>query len=84
MYTLSLVADGLGLVGVALTLLAYLLLNIDALKSDGFYYPFLNAIGSCGILFSLIYAWNISAFTMEVCWLLISLFGMVKHWRKRS
>ena len=82
MFTLNQVADSLGLLGVGLTLVAYLLLNLEYMKPDGFWYAFLNAVGSCGILLSLAYAWNIAAFTMEICWLAISLFGLGKYWYK--
>lgn len=76
------ISDLIGIIGVALTLIAYFLLHINKMRPDKFYYPFLNSVGSALILYSLFYAWNISAFIMEICWLFISLSGVWKYYRK--
>lgn len=79
---MKMIADIIGLIGVLLTLIAYFLLNINKIRPDKFYYPFLNSVGSAMILYSIFFAWNISAFVMEVCWLTISLSGVWKCYRK--
>lgn len=66
----------LGLFGVVITLVAYLLLNIRKLSSQSICYSSMNAIGSSLVIYSLLYAFNLSAFIMEFIWLLISLHGM--------
>ena len=72
--------DVVGLLGVALTLLAYLALQARRMKGDGFIYPLLNLIGAAAILASLIYDehTNISAFVIESAWIVISIYGMYK------
>ena len=70
--------DGLGLFGVLLTLIAYLLLNIRKMSSHSIGYAGLNIIGSSLILYSLYFDFNVSAFAMEICWLLISMYGLYK------
>jgi paired small multidrug resistance pump len=70
--------DVLGLIGVFFTLVAYLLLSIRKMSSHSVGYPSLNMIGSALIIYSLYYDWNISAFVMEVCWMLISIYGFYK------
>lgn len=70
--------DGLGLFGVLLTLVAYLLLNIRKMNSGSMGYSGLNIVGSSLILYSLYFDFNISAFAMEICWLLISVYGLYK------
>lgn len=70
--------DVLGLFGVFLTLVAYLLLNIEKLKSDCVTYSGLNIVGSSLIIYSLYFDFNISAFAMEICWLMISVYGLYK------
>lgn len=70
--------DGLGLFGVLLTLIAYLLLNIRKMSSHSIGYAGLNIVGSTLILYSLYFDFNVSAFAMEVCWLLISVYGLYK------
>ncbi len=68
--------DVVGSIGVFLVLAAYLLLQTERLRSDSFWFSFYNALGSGLILVSLTQAFNFSAFVIEVCWILISLFGM--------
>jgi paired small multidrug resistance pump len=71
-------ADILGLIGVALTVLAYFLLHWGTFKSENLAFAAMNAVGSALILYSLIVAWNLSAFVMEACWFVISIYGIVK------
>lgn len=71
--------DIAGLVGVMLTLLAYALLQFRRLHPEGVAFSGMNAIGSILILYSLIATWNLSAFAMEACWLLISLYGVFRY-----
>lgn len=77
-------ADSIGLIGVFITLIAYLLLNIDKTTPQSFMYIGLNALGSLMILYSLIYNWSLAAFVMESCWFLISCYGIIKNYRKLS
>jgi len=78
----------IGLLGVVITLIAYFLLNIRKISSRSFIYATLNAIGSALVLYSLCYAWNLAAFSMEFIWLLISFYGMYQaicqHLKDRS
>lgn len=77
------VGDFLGLVGVTVTLIAYLLLNMRKISSEKLLYPLLNAIGSVLIISSLICDWNLAAFVMELAWLLISVYGATAYvWRR--
>ena len=73
--------DLIGLIGVIITLVAYLLLSINKILARSMLYPGLNALGSLMILFSLFYHWNLSAFIMEICWALVSFYGMFATWR---
>jgi len=73
--------DALGLFGVFLTLVAYLLLNIKKIPADCVTYAGSNTVGSTLIIYSLYFDFNISAFAMEICWLLISLYGLYKVFR---
>ena len=73
--------DFLGNVGVLLILLSYLLLQMKKIKSQSMYYSLMNATGALLILVSLYYNFNLSAFVMEIFWILISLYGL---WQSRS
>ena len=70
--------DFVGFIGVLLIVVAYLLLQLDKLPSSSPKYSLLNAGGALLIIVSLIFAFNLSAFIMEVFWFLISLLGL---WR---
>ena len=70
--------DLAGFIGVLLIVIAYLLLQLDKLPSSSPKYSLLNAGGALLIIVSLIFAFNLSAFIVEVFWFLISLLGL---WR---
>jgi len=68
--------DIAGLIGVVLIVVAYLLLQLGRLPSSAPSYSLLNAIGAFLVMASLWFDFNLSAFLMEVFWLLISLYGL--------
>lgn len=76
--------DFFGNVGVSTLLMAYLLLQMNKLKSGDLIYSFLNGLGSALILISLIYEFNLSAFFIEFFWLLISIYGIGRYINKNS
>ena len=76
--------DAVGGLGVAMMVLTYLLLQLERLDSRGLSYSFLNGVGASLVIFSLMYDFNLSAFLMELFWLLISLLGLVMWARRRS
>lgn len=75
--------DLVGTLGVIVTLLAYVALQTAFLKVEGFLYSTANALGSLFILYSLFFHWNFSAALIEICWLIISLFGAFRYLRKK-
>ncbi len=76
--------DALGNIGVFLIVVTYLLLQLQRLPSDGLWYSVLNAVGASLIIVSLLFDFNLSAFIIEAFWVLISLVGMVRYYRKRG
>jgi len=70
--------DAIGILGVGLTLMAYLMLQTERLESRSRVYSALNLFGSVAILVSLAFDFNLSAALMEGCWALISLYGLLK------
>lgn len=70
--------DFVGNVGVFCVLLAYLLLQLGRLSTAGLRYGLLNAVGAMLILVSLTQRFNLSSVIIEVCWLTISLIGIVR------
>lgn len=74
--------DALGLLGVVLILLAYFLLQAQRLQGHALVYQLMNASGALLVLVSLLYAFNLSAFLMELAWLAVSIYGIARG-RKR-
>jgi hypothetical protein len=70
--------DLVGIVGVLLMVVAYLLLQIEKLSGSAVSYLLLNAAGAVLVMISLLFRFNLSAFLMEAFWLLISLYGLAK------
>lgn len=70
--------DFAGNIGVALMVIAYLLLQAEKLRSSDLSYSLMNALGALLVLISLLYRFNLSAFLVESFWLLISLYGLIK------
>ncbi|MBN2412505.1 hypothetical protein JXQ31_12520 [candidate division KSB1 bacterium] len=72
----------IGLPGVFLILLCYFLLQTEKMDATGFLYSFLNLIGAFLILFSLLFAWNLSAALIEVFWIIISFLGIIRYLKR--
>ncbi|MBM3193168.1 MAG: hypothetical protein FJZ59_02910 [Chlamydiae bacterium] len=73
------IANFIGVIGVILILLSYLLLQMHKISLKDFSYSFLNLIGSILILYSLLFHWNLPSVIIEVAWLAISIYGICKN-----
>ena len=76
--------DLLGLIGVVLIVVTYLLLQLEKLRSTDLAYSLCNAIGASLIVASLLINFNLSALLMEVFWVLISLIGVYRYFRVKT
>ena len=76
--------DFIGNVGVVMIVVAYLLLQLDKLRSSDLSYSVLNAVGASLIVASLVVDFNLSALLMEVFWVLISFIGIGRHLRLKT
>lgn len=73
-----------GLLGVALILAAYFLLQIGRLRQERPAYSILNGVGAVLILLSLTVDFNLASFVIEIAWISISIYGIVRSLRARS
>ena len=71
--------DYIGTSGVLMILLAYFLLQTERLASAALSYSVLNLLGGLFITVSLLFDFNLSAFVMEVCWVAISIYGIMHY-----
>ena len=76
--------DLVGLIGVVMIVVTYLMLQLDKLRSADLAYSVLNALGASLIVASLIVDFNLSALLMEVFWVLISCIGIGRHFRLKT
>jgi hypothetical protein len=74
--------DFVGNIGVLMLMTAYLLLQLNKL-SNGLVYSVINALGAVLIVASLLNNFNLSAFIIEVFWILISFVGIFRHFRSK-
>lgn len=77
------VHDLLGNAGVAMILLAYLLVQTGKLDARGLTATLVNALGAALVVVSLTVDFNLSAFVVETMWCVISLFGAARALRAR-
>lgn len=70
--------DVVGTSGVVLILAAYFLLQTERWSGQSLSYSLVNLIGSLMITVSLIYDFNLSSFIIEVAWIAISIYGIVR------
>ena len=75
--------DAIGLVGVFGILLAYFMLQTERWNSDQMRYSATNLVGALLILVSLTHTFNLASVVIELAWIAISVFGIVKIWRGR-
>ncbi len=76
--------DLVGNVGVLIILACYLLAQIDRMDIKSPAYSVLNGAGSLFIIVSLLHDFNLSSFVIELAWLAISLFALVRYFRTRA
>jgi len=82
MYEFNII-DIVGSIGVIIVVGIYLLLQLEIIGSKSLTFSLLNTVGSMMILYSLMYNWNLASFLIESFWILISLFGVYKYFRKQ-
>ena len=74
--------DVVGIAGVFIILYGYYALQSERISSRDLSYSLLNLIGSTMILCSLYFTWNMASVVIEVVWFFISLYGIIKYFRR--
>jgi len=75
--------DLVGNLGVLLVLGTYLCVQMGRMDLRTPTYSLANAAGAILILVSLFYDFNLSSFVIEIAWLAISLYGLLRWQRDR-
>ena len=70
--------DWCGIAGTLMVLVAFFLLQAGRLAGTGILYQLLNLFGAGGVLVSLLGTFNVSVFVLELVWMAISAYGIVR------
>lgn len=76
--------DGVGLLGTAMVLVAFALLQAGRLSGTGLAYQLLNLLGAVCLLLSLFGGFNVSVFALQLAWCVVSLYGIARSLRART
>ena len=77
--------DWAGYIGVMLILLAFFLLQAQRLHGNHLTYQTMNILGALGVLLSLLFGnFNLAAVMLEVAWIAVGIYGVVRNWRRRE
>ncbi len=74
--------DWVGILGTLMTLGAFFLLQAGKIHGNRLAYQLLNLVGAACVLVSLLGKFNISVFLLEATWVVISVYGIVRTFRK--
>lgn len=75
--------DIVGLGGTLAILAGYFLLQTRRVAGTDLAYQLLNLVGAAGILVSLLGKFNLSVFLLELAWVAVSGYGIVRSLRER-
>lgn len=75
---MHLISDIIGMFGVAFVILSFFLLQAEKIKSTSCFYLYSNFVGAIMLLFSLYYHWNLASVIIEIMWLFISIYGIIR------
>lgn len=76
--------DLIGILGVFVIIVAYMLLQLEKMEAKDLSFSVLNTLGALLIIISLLYDWNLASFLMESIWMLISLYGILKYYKLKK
>ena len=82
-YRLMGMPDVVGLIGVALLIVTYAMLQFDKIDPKGFWYSFNNMIVAVLVTVSLLYSFNLASMVIEVFWFSLSVYGIWNYYRKK-
>jgi paired small multidrug resistance pump len=76
--------DAVGIAGTLMVLAAFFLLQAGRLSGSSIAYQLLNLFGAAAILVTLLGTFNPAVFVLELTWVLISAYGIVRSLRGKA
>lgn len=74
----SILFNGIGLIGTFLYFAVYALLSAGKIDGNGIKYILINMAAATCVLISLIHSWNLPSFIIQTGWIILSLFGIYR------
>ncbi len=74
--------DVVGFFGITLIVGSYFSLQTDRIAKEDLSYSLANGLGALCVLFSIAFQFNLSAFLVELFWVVISLIGIVRFFTR--
>lgn len=81
---MHLLFDGIGVIGAAMIVIAYAMLQFRYMQSDAILYSAANLLGASLILVSLVDSPNLPSIFIEAFWASISVAGIWRRFKKKS
>ncbi len=78
------ISDIIGLIGVALLIGTYAMLQFDRIDPKGFWYSFNNMVVAILVTVSLVYSFNLASMVIEVFWCGLSVYGIWKYYTRKK
>lgn len=78
------ISDIIGLIGVALLIGTYAMLQFDRIDPKGFWYSFNNMVVAILVTVSLVYSFNLASMVIEVFWFGLSVYGIWKYYTRKK
>lgn len=72
------VSQIIGLGGVFIYLLSYALLQMGIIGGNSYAYPGMKVIAACMVMVSLVHAFNLTTLLIQISFIVISLYGMIR------
>jgi len=74
----------IGFIGMVFIIYAYFLLQIGKYDSKSLEFQYINLVGAILLLISLCVHFNLGSFIIEVFWIIITLYGIYKHYKEKK
>jgi predicted membrane protein len=74
----------IGFIGMLFIVYAYFLLQASKVKHNSLKFQIINLIGAILLIISLLVHFNLGSFLIEVFWIIITLYGIIKNRVKKA
>ena len=81
LFSLQNIGHAIRMIGMACVVLAYFAVERDWLDNKDVKFYVINLIGGILLLISLLINFNLGSFVIEIFWIIISMMGIVNHYK---